>query len=940
MAVRPYNFITITKHLQQGMKLEETFNPSTNQNLICPDITTHWKLGQVHQKDRVILREKIGDRHYQFSLIEGYALQHFIGKFTVEQVQNLCQQRFVNIDSCLVLHLFKKLLILDILENPKATLSPKFKLSVRWTYNPEGYWILDNPADKTSSPMQVGDGDKAVIDDLEKSQQEICAKHSIHPQHLQQLLSMLAATGMLEGTKAVVSPKHKFNPLQLLFFRLPLVNPDPWLDQHIDKLRWIWTRQFSFFLIIFLAASVVVGLSKQSLILFTGQTIWNNHGLSTLIPFILLCGLVVAIHELSHAFTLKHYGGTVPEIGLLMICLMPGCYTDTTASYRLVKRRQRVLVVGAGVICQIILWAIGLWLWLLLAQTSWLKNISYLLMVAALLTVVINLNPLARFDGYYLASALSGINNLRDRSFQFYANLLRRRPLPKEQNTRLILATYAPFSLLYGLLVFGHLLLWLTGWSLTNIPFWTLLLLSLWAIYFYSPSMTTTQADNRPSLKVASPTLKSATATQKETKASSWKPNIIIGLSVIGLGIISLLPVPDKVSGIAVVEPMPYQYQSVSVPEQATVEKIYIRNNQLVRRGDKLVTFSQRELTRTLQDIESKLRESQSRRDTASQLKLLAVSKLNKATINEESSRQTVSRLQQKMAQMVTGDNSLVLQLKTQQEIKRQQIFELKSNLNKADNQIQLGQKAADAHAISSKQWDELTQKRMNIQTQISTATMEIQGIDTQIAQAKERIQEELLNQRLPEANDKLKEVEIASQEVKSAESQIQQLESLIAYWQGEKNKLINKQNNLTLFAERDGIVNAIGLEINEHRKVPEGQELLKIVDLKYLSATVEVSPEEARRLKVELPVTFRPDADFQGYEAKVIEIPPATLVSSVSNQTQQQPKVKVRILFDKPNQGLILGATGNAHIQVSHIRVYQHLQREFLKLFNPGRFF
>jgi putative peptide zinc metalloprotease protein len=921
------------------MKLEETFNPSTNQNLICPDITTHWKLGQVHQKDLVILQEKIGNRCYQFSLVEGYALQHFIGKFTVEQVQDLCQQHFFNIDRNLVLQLFKKLLILDILENPKATPSPKLKSSVQWSYNPECYWILDNPEDKTSAPMQVSEGDKAVIDDLGKSYQEIFAKHSISSQHLQQLLGMLAATGMLEGTKAVVPPKHKFNPLQLLFFRLPLLNPDPWLNQHIDKLRWIWTRTFSFVLIIFIAASVVVGLSKQSEILFTGQTIWNNHGLSVLIPFILLCGLVVAIHELSHAFTLKHYGGTVPEIGLLMICLMPGCYTDTTASYRLIKRRQRVLVVGAGVLCQIILWAIGLWLWLLLADTSWLKNISYLLMVAALLTVVINLNPLARFDGYYLASALSGINNLRDRSFQFYANLLRRRPLPKEQNICLILATYAPFSLLYGLLVFGHLLLWLTGWSLTNIPFWTLLLLSLWAIYFYSPSMTTTQPDNRPSLKVTSPTLKSATATQKETNATSWKPNIIIGLIVIGLGIISLLPVPDKVSGIAVVEPMPYQYQSVSVPEQATVEKIYVRNNQLVRRGDKLVTFSQRELTRTLQDIESKLRESQSRRDTASQLKLLAVSKLNKATINEESSRQNVSRLQQKMAQMVTGDNSLVLQLKTQQDIKRQQIFELRSNLNKADNQIQLGQKAADAQAISSKQWDELTQKKINIQTQISTATMEIQGIDAQIAQAKERIQEELLNQRLPEANDKIKEVEVASQEVKAAEAQIQQLQGLVGYWQAEQKKLRNQQNNLTLFAERDGIVNATGLENNEHRKVPEGQELLKIVDLKYLSATVEVSPEEAQRVKIGLPVTFRPDADFQGYEAKVREIPP-TVVSSASNQTQQPPRVKVRILFDKPNQGLILGATGNAHIQVSQIRVYQHLQREFLKLFNPGRFF
>jgi multidrug efflux pump subunit AcrA (membrane-fusion protein) len=922
------------------MKIEETFNPATNQNSICPDITAQWQLAQVSQKDKIILQEKIGNRCYQFSLVEGYALQHFTGEFTIQQIQNLCQQRFVNIDHDLVLQLFKKLLILNILENPKAAARPKLKSSVQWTYNPEGYWILDNPEDKTSSPMQVGEADKAVIDDLGKSQQEICAKHSIPPQHLQQLLSMLAATGMLEGTQQAVPTGHKFNPLQLLFFRLPLVNPDPWLDQHIDQLRWIWTRQFSFFLIIFLTASVVVGLSKQSLILFTGQTIWNNHGLSVLIPFILLCGLVVAIHELSHAFTLKHYGGTVPEIGLLMICLMPGCYTDTTASYHLVKRRQRVLVVGAGVLCQVILWAIGLWLWLLLAETSWLKNISYLLMAAALLTVVINLNPLARFDGYYLASALSGINNLRDRSFQFYADLLRRRPLPKEPNTRWILATYAPFSLLYSLLVFGHLLLWLTGWSLTNIPFWTLLLLSIWAIYFYAPSMTTNQPDNRPSLKVVSPNLKTATVTQKQAEITSWKPNIILGLSVLSLGVLGLLPVPDKVSGTAVVELMPYQYQSVSVPEQATVEKIHVRNNQAVRRGDKLVTFSQRELTRTLQDVESKLREAQSRRDAALQQKLVADSKLNKATISEQSTRQNVTRLQQKIAQMATGDNSLLLQLKTQQDIKRQQIFELKSNLDKAENQIQLGQKAADAQAISSKQWDELIQKRTNIQTQISTATMEIKGIDAQIAQVKERTQEELLNQRLPEANDKMKEVEVASQEVKAAESQVQQLQSLVESWQAQQKQLINQQNKLMVIAERDGIVNATGLETNEHRKVSEGQELLKIVDLKQLTAAVEVSPEEARRVKFELPVTFRPDADFHGYSGKVIEIPQMTVVSSASSQAPQPPRVKVRILFDQPAQGLILGATGNAHIQISQIRVYQHLQREFLKLFNPGRFF
>jgi putative peptide zinc metalloprotease protein len=52
---------------------------------------------------------------------------------------------------------------------------------------------------------------------------------------------------------------------------------------------------------------------------------------------------VVTLHELGHAFTLKYYGGIVPEIGLLIMMLMPAAYTNTTDSYCLVKRRQRIL---------------------------------------------------------------------------------------------------------------------------------------------------------------------------------------------------------------------------------------------------------------------------------------------------------------------------------------------------------------------------------------------------------------------------------------------------------------------------------------------------------------------------------------------------------------------------------------------------------------------
>ena len=109
-------------------------------------------------------------------------------------------------------------------------------------------------------------------------------------------------------------------------------------------------------------------------------------------------------------------------------------------------------------------------------------------MVASLFTVAINLNPLAKFDGYYLASAVTGINNLRGRSFMFYGHLLRLQLGPERPCDRLILAAYAPFSFLYILSVFGFLFARVIDWTLTNIPFIALVLLLLWAIYFYMPS--------------------------------------------------------------------------------------------------------------------------------------------------------------------------------------------------------------------------------------------------------------------------------------------------------------------------------------------------------------------------------------------------------------------------------------------------------------------
>jgi len=339
----------------------------------------------------------------------------------------------------------------------------QLKSAVQWIPHPDGHWILRNPEDITC--IQVDDFDKQVI--LQLNQQpltNILAEYDLDLEDLQNLLKDLAQAGMLEGTKP---PKAKFN---LLSFTIPLVNPDVWLSRHIDKIRWIWTWEFGFFLCAFISSSVAVWLASVEEVATSHQQLLTAGKIDNAIQVILLTMLVIALHELGHAFTLKHYGGIVKEIGLLFMCLIPGCYTDTTDQYSLVRRKQRVLVVAAGVLIQVTIWAFAVWIWLFSQSNPVWHQISYLLMVAALLTVAINLNPLNKFDGYYLLVAGTGINNLRQRSFDFYVDLLRREEIEEAVETQWVLAAYAPLSIVYTVWAFSYLMSLIGNWALLNVP--------------------------------------------------------------------------------------------------------------------------------------------------------------------------------------------------------------------------------------------------------------------------------------------------------------------------------------------------------------------------------------------------------------------------------------------------------------------------------------
>ncbi|NET57129.1 MAG: M50 family metallopeptidase [Symploca sp. SIO2E6] len=465
----------------------------------CPDLRREWKLGKSKVSQQYVLRKREGQRTLPLSEIEGFVLQYFTGSYSVKRVQRLCEQKFgEKISSNFVVDLLAKLEKLGVVgevEDQGEQVSCKnanphqssLKPEVQWFFHPDGHWIMRNGSDLTF--LQVNGVGKAVTDDLGKiSLNEIAVKHSLSSGELQQHLKLLAATGMLVGTKPQKAKKGKFTPFDLLFFLWPLFNPDTWLSRHLGKVQWLFTPIFAWGLLALLAYSAVVGLSQKEAIAVFGMKLWQGSGGSFILPFIILSLLVVSLHELAHAFTLKHYGGIVPEMGVIFMCLFPAAYTDTTDSYCLVKRRQRVLVVAAGVLCQLTIATFALGVWNLTVPGSWLYTGSYLLLMAALFTVAVNLNPLAKFDGYYLAVAATGINNLRSRSFLFYPKLLTGQPIEEKPRDAAILALYAPLSLTYLWLVFGFLFSRLGDWILTNIPFLSLTLLVLWGIYYFFPA--------------------------------------------------------------------------------------------------------------------------------------------------------------------------------------------------------------------------------------------------------------------------------------------------------------------------------------------------------------------------------------------------------------------------------------------------------------------
>ncbi|TAI80872.1 HlyD family efflux transporter periplasmic adaptor subunit [Pectobacterium versatile] len=199
-----------------------------------------------------------------------------------------------------------------------------------------------------------------------------------------------------------------------LFFRIPLWHPDRFLGA---TLPWIEP----FFSQTFLKLTLLVAV----LGLFLAGRQWETFK-HTFLHFFTLEGAALAgltlcftkiLHEFGHAYTCKRFGARVATMGIAFLVMMPVLYTDTSGSWKLTRRRQRMAIGAAGMMTELVLaaWATLAWSFL---PDGMLRSAAFMLATTTwIMTLAINLSPLMRFDGYFLLSDGLQMPNLQNRGF-------------------------------------------------------------------------------------------------------------------------------------------------------------------------------------------------------------------------------------------------------------------------------------------------------------------------------------------------------------------------------------------------------------------------------------------------------------------------------------------------------------------------------------------
>ncbi|MEL6466191.1 MAG: M50 family metallopeptidase [Pseudomonadota bacterium] len=149
-----------------------------------------------------------------------------------------------------------------------------------------------------------------------------------------------------------------------------------------------------------------------------------DTGFSGVLAFAVLLILLKALHEMGHALAYQEMcrrAAIAPgpiRMGISIFALTPFPFTDVTGAWRLRSRKARAIIGAGGLYLEFFLIFVATLFWTMTGD-GWLQTaIFHVVMFSALTSLIFNLNPAVKLDGYYILSDLLAFPNLAGRASQ------------------------------------------------------------------------------------------------------------------------------------------------------------------------------------------------------------------------------------------------------------------------------------------------------------------------------------------------------------------------------------------------------------------------------------------------------------------------------------------------------------------------------------------
>lgn len=255
---------------------------------------------------------------------------------------------------------------------------------------------------------RIGNKEAQLLIDIidEKDEDFLISKHHIDSIELKDFLNTLERLGIIGSFK-----KEKKN---FLFYRVPLMNPNKILT--IINNIFLQNKIINSCILTFMIFIIIFGLIEFFLnITDIVPKFLKGFGFQEYILFYLATISAVFLHELGHAIVCKYYKGNVEEIGFILIFFSPALYCDVSGIWLFEKKKQKIITLLAGIIVQLIIFSIMIFLYINFYNSStWLATF----ILWNLLMTISNIIPVIKLDGYWILSNLIEIPNLYEKSMK------------------------------------------------------------------------------------------------------------------------------------------------------------------------------------------------------------------------------------------------------------------------------------------------------------------------------------------------------------------------------------------------------------------------------------------------------------------------------------------------------------------------------------------